>query len=90
VFLGPLPRVIRPRTSIWEGVERLIEGDQPDDLVAGLLVEFLKRDLADDLVAKVAPRPRGRGWRDEGYEKREGDTMPEQGRVVAQGADLLT
>jgi len=89
MFLGPLAGMIGPRTGIREGVERGVEGDQSGDLVAGLVVQLLEGDLTDDLVAHIAPRPGGRGWRDEGYGKREVGEMPEQVRVVAQGADLL-
>src|SRR5262245_65792386 len=35
-----------------------------DDFVPGPIVEFLKRDLADDLEAKIAPRPAGAGGPD--------------------------
>ena len=89
VFLGPLAGMIGPRTGIREGIERGVEGDQSGDLVAGLVVQLLEGDLTDDLVAHIAPRPGGRRWRDEGYGKREVGEMPEQVRVVAQGADLL-
>jgi len=82
--------MIGPRTGIREGVEGRIQSDQSADFGPCFVVESLQGDLADDLVAEVAPGPGGRGWRDEGYEKREGDKMSEQGRVVAQGADLLT
>ena len=81
--------MVWPRAGIRERVECRIEGHQPDDLVAGLVVQLLEGDLTDDLVAHIAPRPGGRRWRDEGYGKREVGEMPEQVRVVAQGADLL-
>jgi len=55
VFLGPLPGMIGPGTGIREGVERRVQGDQPDDFIPGLFVEFVKSDLADDLVAEIAP-----------------------------------
>ena len=89
VFLRSLPGMVRPRAGIREGVKRGVQGDQSGDFVAGLVVEFLEGDLADDLVAEIAPSPCGRGWRDEGYEKREGDKLPAQVRGIAQGADLL-
>src|SRR5215470_5839869 len=55
--------MVRPRTGIREGVERGVQGDQSDDFVAGLIVEFFEGDLADDLVAEIAPRPRwGRAY----------------------------
>src|SRR5262245_54086639 len=50
--------MIRPRAGVGEGVERGVQGDQSDDFVAGLVVQFLEGDLADDLVAEIAPRPR--------------------------------
>jgi hypothetical protein len=89
VLLGPLAGMVRPRAGVGEGVERRVQGDQPDDFAAGRVVQFLERDLADDLVANVAPCPCGRGWRDEGYEKREGNKMPEQVQMIAQSAALL-
>jgi hypothetical protein len=52
--------MVGPRTGIREGVEGRIQCDQPGDLVPGLGVEFLKGDLANDLVAEVAPCPGGR------------------------------
>src|SRR5215472_4174428 len=58
VLLGPLPGVIGPCAGIREGVEGSIRGDQPDDLSSGLVGEFLEGDLADDLVAEVAPGPK--------------------------------
>ena len=50
VFVGSFPRMIRPRAGIREGVERRVERNQPDNLSPCLVVEFLKGDLADDLM----------------------------------------
>src|SRR5215467_2038170 len=89
VLFGSLLRVIGPGARVREGVERPVQGDQSDHLIAGRVVEFLQGDLADDLVAEIAPGPRATGWRDEGYGKREGDKMPEQVRVEVQSAAIL-
>jgi len=62
-----LPGMVWPRTGIREGVERRVQGDQPDDFIAGLVVEFLQGDLADDLVAEVAPGPGGGCYPDQGH-----------------------
>jgi len=67
VFVGPLAGMIGPRTGIRERVERRIEGDQPDDLVASRIVEFLEGNLADDPVPEIAPGSGGRRRRDEGH-----------------------
>src|SRR5215472_13035994 len=50
--------MIRPRAGAGERVERGVQGDQSDDFVAGLVVEFLEGDLADDLVTEITPSPR--------------------------------
>jgi len=60
VLFRALPRMVRPCAGVGEGVERGVQGDQSGDFVAGLIVEFLEGDLADDLVTEIAPRPR---WR---------------------------
>jgi len=59
MLLGPLARVVRPRAGVREGVELLVERDQPDDLGSRLVVELLKGNLADDLVTEVALGQRG-------------------------------
>src|SRR5262245_14784176 len=58
VLLGALAWMVRPRAGVGEGIERGVQGDQSDDFIAGLIVEFLEGDLADDLVTEIAPRPR--------------------------------
>src|SRR5215472_6255544 len=82
VLLRPLAGMVRPRAGIREGVERGVQGHQPDDFVAGLIVEFLEGDLADDLVAEVAPGPGGRGCHDQGHRKCEADEGTEQLRMA--------
>src|SRR5262252_5587327 len=52
------------------------------DFVAGLIVEFLEGDLADDLVAEIAPGPGGRGCHDQGHRKCEADEGTEQLRMA--------
>src|SRR5215470_8387698 len=69
--------MIGPRTGIREGFEGRIQRGQSADFGPCFVVESLQGDLADDLVAEVAPGPGGRGWRDEGYEKREGAKLAE-------------
>jgi hypothetical protein len=59
MLLGPLAGVVRPRAGVREGVELLVERDQPDDLGSRLHVELLEGDLADNLVPEVAPGPGG-------------------------------
>src|SRR6266436_758102 len=59
VLLGSLARVVRPRAGIREGIKRLIQRDQPDNLGVRLGVELLESDLADDLVTEIAPCPGG-------------------------------
>jgi hypothetical protein len=49
--------MVRPRAGIREGIKRLIQRDQPDNLGARLAVELLEGNLADNLVTEVAPGP---------------------------------
>jgi len=54
VFRGPLSGMIGPRARVCERVERRVQSDQLDDLVAGLVAEFLEGDLPDRPVAEIA------------------------------------
>src|SRR5215510_7475385 len=57
VLFRSLARMIRPRTRVREGMKAWVRRDQPDDLSARPVVEFLEGDLADDLVAEIASSP---------------------------------
>src|SRR5262249_33260250 len=82
VFLGPLAGMIGPRTGVCEGVERGVEGDQSGDLSARLVVKFLEGNLADDLVAEIAPSPGGRGCHHQGQGQCEADKVADLLRVA--------
>lgn len=58
VLGAPLARMIGPGTGVREEPGVLIQADQLADLPPGLVLEFLRSDLADDLVPKVASGPR--------------------------------
>jgi hypothetical protein len=53
----PLPRVIRPRAGIAEGVELLIVADQFLDLGAGAGLDQADGYFTDDFVTLIAPGP---------------------------------
>jgi hypothetical protein len=81
--------VIGPRTGIRERVERDVESDQANDLVAGGVIELLEGNLADNPLAEITPSPSRRRRRDEGHGYRESEQMSEQVQVMAQSAALL-
>jgi len=83
------PRILSEASLAASSLDVRKTSRSADHLIAGRVVEFLQGDLADDLVAEIAPGPRATGWRDEGYGKREGDKMPEQVRVEVQSAAIL-
>src|SRR5215510_41147 len=82
MFFRALPGMIGPRTSISERVEGRVKGDQPDDLIAGSVVEFLEGNLTDDPVAEIAPRPGRRGHHHNSQGQCEADKMTKQFRMA--------
>jgi len=89
VLFGPLAGMVRPRAGIREGVERGVQGDQPGDFVAGLIVEFVEGDLADDLVAEIAPGPRQRRVHHAAEQEEQSNWQREESLTEPDGSTLV-